>query len=228
MDLTEKHCTKCKRLLPFDEFYKDKSKKIGIRSRCKKCCRESEKKAYIDNPEKRNERRRRYYSNNSEKCKQYVRKYHLKHREEHIKKVKDWILNNPERHKLNKRKSALKYRNTLNGKLHRNIRQEIVRSLHANKNGRSWENLVGYNCEDLKKRLMKTMPDGYTWDDYMEGKLHIDHKIPISVFNFKRPEDLDFKHCWALSNLQFLPVRENLIKRARIDKPFQPSLILGA
>ena len=96
----------------------------------------------------------------------------------------------------------------------------------GSKNGRCWETLVGYTVDQLIKRLKKTLPKGYIWQDYLDGKLHIDHKIPISVFNFETPENIDFKKCWALKNLQLLPVKENLSKHNKIDKHFQPSLLL--
>lgn len=56
---------------------------------------------------------------------------------------------------------------------------------------------------------------------------HIDHKIPKSAFNFETPEDIDFKRCWALKNLQPLWAAENIKKHDRVDKPFQPSLAIG-
>jgi len=37
----------------------------------------------------------------------------------------------------------------------------------------------------------------------------IDHIIPISAFNFNKPEDEEFKKCWALENLQPLWRLEN-------------------
>jgi len=97
-------------------------------------------------------------------------------------------------------------------------------SLKKNKAGRTWKSLVSYNLNDLIKHLKKTMPEGYTWQDYLEGKLHLDHKIPISAFNFTKSEHTDFKRCWALSNLQLLPARENLVKSNKLTKPFQLAL----
>ena len=97
-------------------------------------------------------------------------------------------------------------------------------SIKGNKNGRHWETLIGYKLNDLIKHLKSTMSKGYTWQNYLEGKLHIDHKIPISVFNFSKPEHPDFRRCWALSNLQLLPAKENIVKRDKLTKPFQPAL----
>ena len=115
-------------------------------------------------------------------------------------------------------------KNNLKYQLNKRIRTVIAKRLKGNKNGRKSYDLVGYNVEKLKKRLESTMPDGYTWTDFMNGKLEIDHIIPISAFNFDNPENIDFRRCWALSNLQLLPMRENRIKNNKLTESFQPSL----
>ncbi len=89
--------------------------------------------------------------------------------------------------------------------------------LKTNKAGSAWKELVGYNHNDLRDRLSFTMPGGYSWNDFMSGKLHIDHIMPISSFNFIDAEDEGFKKCWALDNLQLLPASENLSKNNRTD-----------
>lgn len=61
----------------------------------------------------------------------------------------------------------------------------------------------------------------------MDGDLHIDHIIPITAFNFDTPDDIDFRKCWALKNLQLLPEKENREKRDKIEGPFQPSFAFG-
>ena len=100
-------------------------------------------------------------------------------------------------------------------------------ALKGNKNGRSWEKIVGYTRKDLVRKLKATIPKGYIWQDFMDGKLHIDHKIPIAAFNFKTTNDVDFGKCWALKNLQLLPAKKNLQKSAKLDRPFQPSFAFG-
>jgi 5-methylcytosine-specific restriction endonuclease McrA len=97
-------------------------------------------------------------------------------------------------------------------------------ALKGNKAGRRWETLVGYTLNDSMKHLKKTMPEGYCWQDFLQGELHIDHKVPKSVFNYTKPEHIDFKRAWASSNLQLLPAKENLIKHNKLTRPFQPAL----
>ena len=117
-----------------------------------------------------------------------------------------------------------KYKTDLKYNLNHKISSGMFNCLKRNKAGRKWELLVGYNSADLVKRLNKTIPEGYTWKDFLSGELHIDHIIPISAFNFTRPEHTDFKRCWALGNLRLLPAKENLIKHNKLDRAFQPAL----
>ena len=100
----------------------------------------------------------------------------------------------------------------------------IKGSISDNRKGSCWEDMIDYTLDDLNKHLKTTIPEGYTWQDFLEGKLHIDHIIPISVFNYDKPEHVDFKKCWALENLRLLTQKDNLTKKDKIYKPFQPSL----
>lgn len=100
----------------------------------------------------------------------------------------------------------------------------IRSSLRNNKNGRHWESLVGYTLRQLRKNFEKLFKLGMTWENY--GEWHIDHKIPVSAFNFTKPEHQDFKRCWALSNLQPMWAVDNREKSNKLTKHFQPSLLL--
>ena len=48
---------------------------------------------------------------------------------------------------------------------------------------------------------------------------HLDHRSPVSWFNFKSFTDPDFKKCWALDNLQPKVGKENLSKNNRFAEP---------
>jgi 5-methylcytosine-specific restriction endonuclease McrA len=118
----------------------------------------------------------------------------------------------------------MKRRIDLKLNLDNNISSEIRRSLKGKKNYKKWETLVGYTKVDLIKRLKSTLPRGYVWQDFLDGRLHIDHTIPISAFNYNSPDQIDFKQCWALTNLRLLTEKENRIKGNELGKPFQPAL----
>jgi len=178
-----------------------------------------------DNPEKIKEYNKKYLKNNPEKRKGTIKKYC----ENNLEKVKEsgrkWYKNNTKKvRKYHAEWMNLKYKTDLKFNLSSKISNMMRQSLKRNKNGQPWETLLNYTLIDLIKRLDKTMPAGYTWEDYLSGRLHIDHIIPIDAFNFTRPEHTDFKRCWVLSNLRLLPAKENLIKGDKLDRPFQPAL----
>jgi len=178
------------------------------------------KKWWIRNKErilvKRKEYMKEYRKNNREKILLQSSDYFKKYRKKNKDKIKEYQI----KWQKNKRRTNLKF------KLNDKISIGIYKSLRGNKKCRHWEDLVGYNVIDLIKHLQKTMPEGYTWQDYLKGRLHIDHIIPISAFNFNKPEHPDFKRCWDLKNLRLLPAKENLIKLNKLEKPFQPALQL--
>ena len=109
--------------------------------------------------------------------------------------------------------------------LSKRIKARIYRSTKGNCSIKNWEKLVGFTIKELKEYLEKTMPNGYTWEDYIYGKIVVDHIIPISAFNIKSPNSLDFKRCWALENLQLLTHHENCKKSYLVQEPLQTSLV---
>ena len=202
------------------------------------------KQRYINNKEITKERARKWQENNPEKVKEYLKTYYQKHCEEIKEKITQYQKNNSEKirnrekeykkiYRTENRKEISEYdrkyrlgrlRVDLKFNLHNKMATAIRYSLKGNKAGCHWESLVGYTLNRLIKHLQKTMPEGYCWQDFIKGKLHIDHIIPKSVFNYDKPEHTDFKRCWALSNLQLLPARENLKKGSKLSRPFQPAL----
>lgn len=122
---------------------------------------------------------------------------------------------------IKSRKYNLKYQ------LNQRMREGFCRTLkNGIKNGRHWENLVPYNFIQLKNHLQKTLPENYSWQDFFQGKFHIDHIIPINAYEFDKPEDFQFQECWALENLRLLPRKENLRKSKKIIKSYQICLKL--
>ena len=164
---------------------------------------------------------KRYRLDNKDKLKILNHKYHLNNKDERNTYGKQW-------YKGHKKEKNEYFKNRFEKDLKFNLNSRmgclIWQSLKNNKKGQHWENLVEYKLSNLIKRLKKTMPKDYTWQDYLKGKLHIDHIIPKSVFNYTKPEHIDFKHCWALKNLQLLPGKENIKKSDNLAKPFQPAL----
>jgi len=179
------------------------------------------KQYYKNNCKKEIDRHIQWQKDNSKK----VNKNNRQWQKNNPGKIKKWRKNNHEKIKENHRQYMnMKRKTDLRFNLNHKISREMYKSLKGNKAGRSWESLVGYTLENLIKRLKKTMPKSYCWNDYLNGNLHIDHIIPISVFNFDKSEHIEFKKCWSLRNLRLLPAKENLCKHNKITRPFQPAL----
>jgi len=209
-----KHCNKCGLEKDKTDFYilQDTKGCRYLNSICKEC---SKKKSM------------EWARKNKEKANASVRKWRIKYPERERASCKKWHDNNPDRVRYLARKVGAKRRSTPKGKLRDNISCLMYQSLKGSKAGRCWEDLVGYTVDQLKQHLEKRFTPEMNWGNY-GSYWHIDHKIPIAVFNFERPEDIDFKLCWSIKNLQPLEARQNILKRDKLSKPFQPSLALGA
>ena len=214
-----KTCSKCKKTKPISEFDPKRNQCKECRKKhCKEYQQNNKKKwnEYIkeyrkNNKEKIQEYQKEYRQNNQEKKKEYMEEYYQNNKEKIREYKKEYRKNNKEKlneyqkeYDRNRRKKDPKY------KLNSNISRSISASLHGNKNGRHWEDLVGYTLDELKKHLEKQFTDGMDWDNY--GEWHIDHRIPLSAFNFTKPEHIGFQRAWALENLQPLWAEENLSK----------------
>ena len=155
------------------------------------------------------------------------RREYSKHNGQKIKAQRAlWKQNEPEKYRALRARGEAQKRSTARGRLNDAMRGGVSQSLASGaKNNRRWESLVGFTIDQLRRHLEKQFTPGMTWENY-GTEWHVDHKIPIAVFNFDRPEDIDFRICWSLKNLQPLNATENMKKRAKIEAPFQPALKL--
>jgi len=238
-----KKCSKCGERKEIVEFYKDKTQKHGLTSACKMCARETGKRSHfknrdkvlkrqkkwrIKNSDKEKNRTKKWREENKEVFKETARKWRIQNKELTKKTIKKWQAKNPHKVKSINKRAYQKVRSTLKGKLNSNLRSVIRQSLQGgSKAGRHWENLVDYTIDELKCHLEKKFLPGMTWENYGKHGWHIDHKIPISAFNFEKPEHIDFKKCWALKNLNPLWAKDNKSKSNKLNQPFQPSLKIG-
>lgn len=205
--MDKKICNKCEEIKGIEEFYLSKFSKDGYRNECKNCKNAKQKEYRQINKIKIAVMNKRYRQVN--KAERAIKRkiYQQSHRTEQNAYHKKFC-SNP-KNKLNERISSL-----------------IRKSLKGNKNGSHWEKLVDFTLKQLKTHLEKQFIEGMNWELFFKGKIHIDHKIPVSAHNFTKPEHEDFKRCWSLSNLQPMWAKDNLSKWAKLEKSFQPSLLL--
>ena len=99
--------------------------------------------------------------------------------------------------------------------------KRIRRELKGEKLRKHWEEFVDYTLEDLKQHLERLFDKNMNWDN-MGTYWHIDHKIPVSWFNYSSFKDQEFKWCWSLKNLQPMEAGENIIKSNKTEYDFKP------
>ncbi len=191
---------------------------------------ENSKKHYNENKEDIKEKNKKYYEENKDSI--------LAMNKEWQENNKDKMRGYYKKYDKNNKDKRNKYRNSLEGKrlarisgkkhdhkrrkdpifrFNQNISRSINLSLKKNnlsKNGRHWEDLVGYTSQELRDHLEKLFKPGMTWDNRSDW--HIDHKIPKSFFKIKEVGDVEFRMCWRLENLQPLWAFDNISKKDRI------------
>lgn len=193
--------------------------------------REYNKRYHTENAMRIREQSKAWRIANADRCKDVSKSYYEQNRY-HICRVKrEQRKADPEKEavirKRCREKNAEKIREQAKARYHRarecpafvatcRIRTGIRDSLRGRVSG-AFRHLP-YTPQQLYDHLLTTLPEGYTEADICDGsKLHIDHIRPVSSFNLTGEIDDEFHKCWALSNLQLLPAKENLRKGASID-----------
>ena len=90
-----------------------------------------------------------------------------------------------------------------------NLDYSIRNAVSNNTNTRYCE-LFDYTIEQLQEHLEKQFTLGMNWVAFRAGKIHIDHIKPQSLFDLSN--DIEYKKCWSLNNLQPLWAADNLAK----------------
>lgn len=231
----EKPCSKCRSVLPIGAFNRKAGRRFG-RADCRRCQNASNRAYAKANPEKIYEKTKAYREANPEKTlawskaragtkrlKEYSASYRAANREKLTAMGRAWRAANPgKRSEYNAR-----YTSTPKGKLSAAIRASIRSEIHfGSKGGRKTFDLLGYSPSQLMRHLESHFLPGMTWENYGRGGWHVDHRIPLSAFNYESPDHQDFKRAWALENLQPMWEAENLSKGRRLAAPFQPSLLI--
>ena len=129
-----------------------------------------------------------------------------------------WRNENREKVRVAGRRASKMRGSTVKGRLNHRMSVALLTILGRKKARRSWQELVGYSIDGLMKHLEKNFLPGMTWEN--RNLWHVDHIIPISVFNYSKPEDRDFKKCWSLKNLRPLWAIDNIRKSNKLEKPF--------
>jgi hypothetical protein len=151
-------------------------------------------------------------------CKVCVSNYHkmdrLNHRQKRLDRDRNWRLNNKEyfcKYDHDKRKTDPTYRATTNL---RNATWRLFKEAGKNKDKQSTK-ILGVGFSEAKDILLRTIPVGYTEQDWLDGKLDIDHKIPLSWYKryYGSLTDELILEAGSINNLQLLPKDDNYRKK---------------
>lgn len=188
-NITMKQCSKCNEFKDSINFFKDKSKKDGLRPDCKYCI----KKYYSENINKKKLYDKEYYLLNKEKKVLCKKKYYIANKKEVIKKITNYQNERSKKDSLFSFK--LKTRNL--------IRNSFLRK-KIKKNDKT-ENILGCTIEYFKRYIEIQFKKGMSFENY--GEWHLDHIIPMSTA--KNEEEMiklchytNFQPLWAKENLQ--------------------------
>ncbi len=232
-----KKCNMCLIDKPLSDFNKCKKHKDELTYWCKSCVSQYKK----ENKIRFSEYQKQYVAKNKDRIKKRKKEYSVKNRKKLAKSAEKWRQKNKEkvrnyhrryleknREIINKKrrgkpgyckykeriKSYIKnrYKNDIKFNLDYRMSANIKHSLKKNKKGYKWEDLVGYDGDELKNHLTKYFTEGMTWGKYLNGEIEIDHIICKELFEYKDFNSAQFKFCWSLSNLRPSWYKENAAK----------------
>lgn len=219
-----KVCTKCGEAKQLSCFASHPRGLLGRQAACRDCVSSYSRALYEQNREARVAAAREYRKANPDANRRAVKKYKKnnpdvdkewrdKNRDKARAFSEAWRKKNLHWHR-EKRAAELR---TPSGKLQNAIRAAVYASVkRGTKAGRSALTLVGYTLAELKAHLERKFLPGMSWANY--GEWHIDHIVPLSAHNYETPDDADFKRAWALSNLQPLWAKDNLVKGCKVTQ----------
>lgn len=236
-----KACKKCGDVKPLSEFHKNSALKDGHVNSCKVCACARAAAWVAANPERQRNNNKAYRDADPAAAVARAAELVCKNRERSREIKSAWKKRNPETVNRHARESAARKDPEVKAETKRTYRalnKHVIRAynqkrrsenvsqrvhdamgnrmrgaLRTAKGGWAWKYLVGYDVPQLKAHLERLFTDGMHWGNY--GEWHIDHKRPVSSFDFTEDMLGKVRECWALTNLQPLWAVDNIRKGAK-------------
>ena len=197
-----KNCFKCGNISLKSNFYKNSKSKDGLRTKCKTCCKNDDKKHYNKNRNLILSQHKNYYNENRDLILDKRKNYY----NENYNKI------------INRQVEYQKYKRATdpNFKLIENLRsrtRNAFKSQNIKKSNKTLE-LVGCTKDFFQSWIQFQLYGNMTVENY--GKIWtLDHTIPISSFNLSNENEK--RKCFFWSNLRPMYVKENISKGNKID-----------
>jgi hypothetical protein len=227
-----KICSNCKKEKFISEFHSNKTSRDKLSLWCKDCDNQYSKKYYKENRKELLEDKKIYSKKRYKKNRKKILKKQKLDRKKNPERYKKYYKTKREKNKdipltgkelkyrrnyVKKRRKESKYKELEKGwskknreknkdnpqyQLNDRMRHGIRASLNGQKKGDTWESLVDYNFKELYNHFESLFTDGMNWDEFLKGEIHLDHIIPQCYWQYEKPEDEEFYHCWKLENIQ--------------------------
>ena len=176
-------CTICGEEKEIHEFNKEKRKKSGFRSDCKKCC---------------SKRKKIYYKNNIEKSLEDMRQYYLRNKETALKRAKAWYESNKDKRIVSSRKWREKNKDKYLESCRKATKKWMKNNPEYRNKWRKENPLKSRQYDHNRRAILRNDKNKISADEWMavldfyehkclrcgksdkEVDLHIDHVIPVS------------------------------------------------
>lgn len=202
--MTSKTCSKCGIEKDVGEFYKERGGMYGVRSKCKNCI----KKYYEENKEFNKESRKEYQKEWTKNNRILKNTRAKQYRETHKEIRRAWTEKNKEAIKEKARNYQKQLRRT-------NFRYVMITGLRCRFN----QAIKSYSKNGKTKSCSEYGIDFDAIHNHIgprpDSSYHLDHIIPISVFNLDIPEQVRLAH--IPQNLRWILKTENLKKKDFVD-----------
>lgn len=114
-----------------------------------------------------------------------------------------------------KKESQKRMMSNIDFRIKKNLRGRVYVALKRGIKSQPTMSLLGCTIDEFKTHFESLFTEGMTWEKYMEGGIHIDHKVPCIAFDLTKEEEQ--KKCFNYKNLQPLWAIDNLKKGARYE-----------
>ena len=157
-----------------------------------------------------------HYANNKDRVKEYQAKPEVRERKAKLKK--QWNIDNKEHTQAYSRNSKTHRNQQRREKYNSNpeyrnlvlLRGRMYRALSGICRSKRTMELIGCSIDKFISHIEAQFQQGMNWIN--QGKWHIDHIKPCSLFNLTDP--MDQRKCFNYTNLQPLWAEDNYKKRA--------------
>lgn len=183
-----KVCSKCGEEKALSSFVRDKEKKDGYKSQCKKCCYERTNQWRKHNKKRIHQYREKYYADNKESLDKYTKNYYYANRSS--------VTAYYRRYHRSRRDNDPLFR------IRAHLRSRMYQLLRCK--SENTEHILGCSFEEFKEHIEKQFTEGMNWDNH--GEWHLDHIIPLASAIteeevIKLNHYTNFQPLWAFDNL---------------------------